>query len=52
MQNLAAVTAGFKNLEKHIENIRKYNIEPVVAVNSFVSDTERRLLLSLKNVKV
>ena len=39
VQNLAAVTAGFKNLEKHIENIRKYNIEPVVAVNSFVSDT-------------
>jgi formate--tetrahydrofolate ligase len=39
IQNLAAVTAGFKNLEKHIENIRKYNIEPVVAVNSFVSDT-------------
>ena len=39
VQNLEAVRAGFKNLEKHIENIRKYNIEPVVAVNSFVSDT-------------
>jgi formate--tetrahydrofolate ligase len=38
-QNLAAVTEGFKNLEKHIENIRKYNIEPVVAINSFISDT-------------
>ena len=38
-QNLEAVKAGFKNLEKHIENIRKYNIEPVVAINSFVSDT-------------
>ena len=39
VQNLEAVKEGFKNLEKHIENIRKYNIEPVVAVNSFVSDT-------------
>ena len=35
VQNLEAVKEGFKNLEKHIENIRKYNIEPVVAVNSF-----------------
>ena len=39
VQNLEAVKEGFKNLEKHIENIRKHNIEPVVAVNSFVSDT-------------
>ncbi|MCL4117554.1 UNVERIFIED_CONTAM: hypothetical protein GTU68_025132 [Idotea baltica] len=31
---------GFVNLEKHIENIRKFNIEPVVAINSFVSDTD------------
>jgi len=43
VQNLVAVTAGFKNLEKHIENIRKYNIEPVVAVNSFVSDTDEEV---------
>ena len=33
------VTKGFKNLEKHIENIRKFNIEPVVAINSFISDS-------------
>lgn len=38
--NLNAVNAGFKNLEKHIENIRKFNIEPVVAINSFISDSE------------
>ena len=38
--NLEKVTKGFKNLEKHIENIRKYNIEPVVAINSFISDSE------------
>lgn len=38
--NLDAVKEGFKNLEKHIENIRKYNIEPVVAINAFVSDSE------------
>ena len=33
------VKQGFKNLEKHIENIRKFNIEPVVAINNFTSDT-------------
>ncbi len=43
LQNLEAVKEGFKNLEKHIENIRKYNIEPVVAVNSFLSDTSEEV---------
>ncbi|WP_347174184.1 formate--tetrahydrofolate ligase [Polaribacter uvawellassae] len=37
------VTEGFKNLEKHIENIRKFNIEPVVAINSFVSDSNEEV---------
>ncbi|MFT5257807.1 MAG: formate--tetrahydrofolate ligase [Arenicella sp.] len=37
--DLEKVKRGFDNLEKHIENIRKFHIEPVVAVNSFVSDT-------------
>ncbi|MFK2819623.1 formate--tetrahydrofolate ligase [Flavobacteriaceae sp. LMIT009] len=41
--NLEAVKEGFKNLEKHIENIRKYNIEPVVAINAFVSDSEEEI---------
>ena len=37
--DLDRVKEGFKNLEKHIENIRKFNIEPVVAINNFVSDS-------------
>ncbi|MFT5761329.1 MAG: formate--tetrahydrofolate ligase [Polaribacter sp.] len=41
--NLERVTVGFKNLEKHIENIRKFNIEPVVAINSFVSDSNEEV---------
>ena len=41
--NLKYVSKGFSNLEKHIENIRKFNIEPVVAINSFVSDTEEEV---------
>ena len=50
-QNLAAVTEGFKNLEKHIENIRKYNIEPVVAINSFISDTTEEVNFVIKKCK-
>jgi formate--tetrahydrofolate ligase len=37
--DLEKVKRGFDNLEKHIENIRKFQIEPVVAINSFVSDS-------------
>ncbi|QCX40655.1 formate--tetrahydrofolate ligase [Aureibaculum algae] len=42
------VEAGFVNLEKHIENIRKFNIEPVVAINSFVSDTDEEVDLIIR----
>jgi formate--tetrahydrofolate ligase len=41
--SLVRVKEGFKNLEKHIENIRKFNIEPVVAINSFVSDSDQEV---------
>ena len=41
--NLEKVVEGFKNLEKHIENIRKFNIEPVVAINSFISDSDQEV---------
>jgi len=34
------VDKGFENLEKHIESIRKFNLEPVVAINAFSNDTK------------
>ncbi|GGK43840.1 MULTISPECIES: formate--tetrahydrofolate ligase [Flavobacteriaceae] len=37
--SLDFVKQGFCNLEKHIENIRKFNIEPVVAINAFSNDS-------------
>lgn len=37
--DLERVKKGFVNLEKHIENIRKFNIQPVVAINSFSTDS-------------
>ena len=41
--NLSYVKKGFPNLEKHIENIRKFNIEPVVAINAFTNDSEEEI---------
>lgn len=39
-ENLEALEKGIVNLEKHIENIQKYDVPVVVTLNSFVSDTE------------
>jgi len=39
------VAKGFENLEKHIENIRKFNIEPVVAINAFTNDSDEEIQL-------
>jgi len=37
--DLSKVKKGFENLEKHIENCKKFGITPVVAINSFISDS-------------
>jgi formate--tetrahydrofolate ligase len=36
--DLEALERGFANLARHIENIRKFGLEPVVAINHFASD--------------
>ena len=44
-ENLDALRAGIENLEKHIENIAKYNLPNIVAINAFPTDTEAELQL-------
>ncbi|PWL28657.1 formate--tetrahydrofolate ligase [uncultured Roseivirga sp.] len=39
------VEKGFANLSKHIENIQKFGISPVVAINAFPSDTQEEIEL-------
>ena len=39
-ENLDALKKGIVNLEKHIENLQKYNVPVVVTLNSFVTDTD------------
>ncbi len=41
--SLEKVQAGFANLAKHIENCKKYNLTPVVAINHFPADTEEEI---------
>lgn len=42
-ENIEALAVGVANLEKHVENMKKYNLPVVVALNVFVTDTEKEL---------
>jgi formate--tetrahydrofolate ligase len=45
ISNPEAVSLGLPNLGKHIENIQKFGLQPVVAINSFPDETEEELQL-------
>jgi len=54
-ENLEAVKIGFENLRKHIENMRMFGLNVVVAINKFYKDTENEIntlkdLLEKENV--
>jgi formate--tetrahydrofolate ligase len=38
-EDLPALRDGFANLARHVENVRKFGVPPVVAINRFASDT-------------
>ena len=48
-EDLNALNKGFENLDKHIENMKKYNVPVVVAINKFVSDTDKEIELIKKH---
>ncbi len=39
-ENMDALAAGIKNLEKHIENLQQYGVPVVVTLNAFITDTD------------
>jgi len=43
VENLEAVKKGIGNLEKHIENIKKFGIKPVIAINKFANDSKEEI---------
>lgn len=44
-ENLDAITKGFCNLQKHIENMKKYGLPIVVCLNKFATDTDDEIKL-------
>lgn len=42
-ENIVALKNGVKNLIKHVENIKSFGLNPIVAINKFNSDTEREI---------
>ena len=43
VENLEALKKGISNLDKHIENIKKFGLPIVVALNSFITDTDAEI---------
>lgn len=41
--NMTYLERGFENLSRHIENCKKFGLTPVVAINSFYSDTQEEV---------
>ena len=46
-EDLISLEKGFANLDKHLENVKKYNVPFVVAINEFSSDTKKEINLLL-----
>ncbi|MFJ7369854.1 formate--tetrahydrofolate ligase [Lysinibacillus sp. NPDC098008] len=56
-ENVEALLQGIANLEKHVETIRTFGVEPIIALNRFITDTEAELAAVLswcqkKNVRI
>ena len=42
-ENLKALEAGMANLARHVENMQKFGIPPVVSINRFSADTDAEI---------
>ncbi len=50
-ENIEALKKGIPNLEKHLENIKLFNVKPVIAINRFISDTDAEINLIMETAK-
>ena len=44
-ENLDALKKGLPNLEKHLSNVKKFGLETIVAINHFITDTDKEVKL-------
>jgi formate--tetrahydrofolate ligase len=42
-ENAAAVAKGCDNLKRHLENVKKFGVPPIVAINRFITDTDAEI---------
>ena len=47
-ENVEALKTGIENLAQHVANIRNFGLEPVIALNRFITDTESELAFVLE----
>ncbi|MBT8405563.1 MAG: formate--tetrahydrofolate ligase [Gemmatimonadetes bacterium] len=50
-EDVEAVRRGFVNLQAHVENVRKFGVPPVVAINRFTSDTRAEIDVVLEGCR-
>jgi len=50
-ENVDAVGKGCENLARHIENLKKFGVPPVVAINQFITDTDAELEMVRKTAE-
>ena len=50
-KNEAALKEGIHNLLKHVENIKKYGLNPIVAINKFTLDSEKEIEILQNELK-
>src|ERR671926_263543 len=44
-ENVRALETGMSNLQRHVENVRKFGLEPVISINRFSADTQAEIAL-------
>jgi formate--tetrahydrofolate ligase len=47
-ENLAALEAGMANLQRHVENVQKFGLVPVISINRFSADSKAEIDLVMK----
>jgi formate--tetrahydrofolate ligase len=50
-ENLKALAAGMANLARHVENVQKFGIVPVISINRFSADTDAEIALVKEHAK-
>jgi formate--tetrahydrofolate ligase len=50
-ENLAALEAGMANLARHVENVQKFGVAPVISINRFSADTDAEIALVMEHAR-